>query len=80
MLNTDLATLNLVEEIVNSSTGRIGVNALYLVCQPILFLPLKPAIDRFFKGFLLVRFAILPSTSKLGLATPLLSNVQLTVR
>lgn len=80
MLNTGLATLRLVEETVNSSTGRIGVSALYLVCQPILFLRPKLAIARFVKGLLLVVSAILPSTSKPDLVSPLLLSAQLIVR
>jgi len=80
MLNIGLATLRLVEETVNSSTGRTGVNALYLVCQPILFLRLKLAIARFIKELLLVVSAILPSTSKLNLAILLFLNVQLIVK
>lgn len=80
MLNTGLVTLSLVEGTVNSSTGRTGVIALYLVCQPILFLLRKLAIVRFVKGLLLVVSAILPSTSKPDLATPLLLNAQLIVK
>jgi hypothetical protein len=80
MLNTGLATLRLVEETVNSSTGRTGVNALYLVCQPILLLRPKLAIARFVKGLLLVVSAILPSTSIPDLASPLFLNAQLIVR
>jgi len=80
MLNTGLATLRLVEETVNSSTGRTGVNALYLVCQPILLLRPKLAIARFVKGLLLVVSANLPSTSKPDLASPLFLNAQLIVR
>lgn len=79
MLNTGLVILRLVEEIVNSSTGRTGVNALYLVCQPILFLRPKLAIARFVKGLLLVVSAILPSTSKPDLASPLFLNARLIV-
>jgi len=80
MLNTGLATLRLVEETVSSSTGRIGVTALCLVCQPILFLRPKLAIATFVKELLLVVSAILPSTSKPNLAIPPLLNAQLIVR
>jgi len=69
-----------VEEIVNSSTGRIGVNALYLVCQPILLLPLKLAIDWFVKGLLLVASVTQANILKLVLAIPLLLSAQLTVK
>jgi hypothetical protein len=79
-LNTGLATLTLVEEIVNSSNGRTGVSALYLVCQPILLLRLKLAIARFVKEFLPVVCAILPSTTKPVPAIPPFLNAQLIVR
>jgi len=79
MWNTSLATLKLVEEIVYFLTGRTGVIALYLVCQPVLFVRLKLAVARFSKGLLLVLSAILPSTSKPNRATPLFLNAQLIV-
>jgi hypothetical protein len=54
------------------------VNALYLVCQPILFLQPNLVIVKFTKALLRVVFAILPNTLKPELATQWFLNAQLT--
>jgi hypothetical protein len=76
MLNTDHATLKLVEETVNSLIGMTGLNAQSLVCQPILFLRLNLEHASFVKGLLLVASASLLSTSKPDLATQWFLNAQ----